>query len=141
MSPQRPGVGVGVFIWKDNKFLMGRRIGKHGNDTWSVPGGWLEYGESFAECAKRETVEETGVTIKNIKLMTVTNNNFQNEQQHSITVFMSSEWESGSPHTIELEKFVDVGWFTFETLPKELFLPLIELKALGSHFFIPPQPS
>lgn len=127
MSKERPSVGVGVFVWKDGQFLMGRRIGKHGKDTWSVPGGYLEYGESFAEGAARETLEETGVHIKDIKYMATTNNVFHDEQKHSITVFMPGTWKSGEPATTERDKFVDIGWFTYETLPENLFLPVLEL--------------
>ena len=131
----RPNVGVGVFVWKNDKFLMGRRVGKHGKDTWSVPGGYLEYGETFKECAIREVMEETGVTIKNIKFMATTNNVFHDEQKHSITVFMRCEWKSGEPKTIEHDKYVDLDWFTFETLPKNLFLPVVELKNMAPDLF------
>lgn len=131
MSKDRPSVGIGVFVWKDGKFLMGKRVGKHGTGTWSVPGGYLEYGESFEECAGRETLEETGVHIKDIRFMTATNNVFHNEQKHSITIFMSSNWQSGKPITVEPDKIVDIGWFTFDTLPDNLFLPIVELKKVA----------
>ena len=36
-------------------------IVKQWNEMWSVPKGTLEYGETPAECARRETFEETGV--------------------------------------------------------------------------------
>ena len=66
MAVNVPRVGVGVFVWKDGKFLMGQRIGKHGQGSWSVPGGWLEHRESFEDCAKREIAEETGMEIAGI---------------------------------------------------------------------------
>lgn len=40
-------VGIGVFIFKDGKFLIGHRHGSHGADTWALPGGHLDFGESF----------------------------------------------------------------------------------------------
>ena len=64
---QRPKVGVGVFVLKDGKILMGKRKGAHGEGSWSLPGGHLEFNESWDMCAVRETMEETGVTIKNIR--------------------------------------------------------------------------
>jgi 8-oxo-dGTP diphosphatase len=57
---ERPGVGIGVFIFKDKKFLMILRHGAHGKGSWSVPGGWMEFGESFEDTAKREVCEEVG---------------------------------------------------------------------------------
>ena len=53
-------VGVGVYIRKEDKILMGKRIGAHGNSTWCPPGGHLEYGEEIEFCAIREVEEETG---------------------------------------------------------------------------------
>jgi 8-oxo-dGTP diphosphatase len=131
----RPGVGLGVFIWKDDKFLMGKRVGKHGENTWSVPGGWLEYGESFEECAAREAKEETGVNITNIRQFTTVNNIFADENQHSITIFMNSDWESGDPKDIELDKFIEIGWFDFTNMPSPLFLPLVQLKKAKPELF------
>ena len=133
----RPAVGVGVFIFKDGKFLMGKRIGSHGKDTWSVPGGYLEHGEDFEQCAQREVMEETGVKIKNIKFYTTVNNIFHDEKSHSITVFMFSDWASGKPKTMEPDKFVEVGWFSFKNLPEPLFLPIIQLKKAKPELFRP----
>lgn len=61
-------VGVGVMIFdKDGMILLGKRKGSHGAGEYSFPGGHLEYGESFEECAKREVMEECGIEIKNLE--------------------------------------------------------------------------
>lgn len=131
----RPAVGVGVFVFKDSKFLMGKRIGAHGKDTWSVPGGYLEYGETFEHCAKREVMEETGVKVKNLRLYTTVNNVFHNEKNHSITIFMFSDWASGTPKITEPDKFIDIGWYDFKNLPKPLFLPITQLQKAKPELF------
>ncbi len=51
---QKPLVGVGVLVFKDNKILMGRRKGSHGAGTWAPPGGHLEFGETPEDCAHNE---------------------------------------------------------------------------------------
>jgi 8-oxo-dGTP diphosphatase len=122
-----PRVGVGVFVFKDKKFLMGKRLGSHGEGTWSVPGGHLEFGESFADTAQREVHEETGVLIKNIRFGAVTNDFFEKEGKHYVTIWMISEYDSGEVALREPEKFVEQGWFDFETLPSPLFLPWKQL--------------
>ena len=66
-------VGIAVFVFKDGKFLMAQRHGAHGPGTWSVPGGHLEFGESFEETARREVKEETALEITNIRFGAVTN--------------------------------------------------------------------
>src|SRR3989339_718967 len=59
-----PKVGVAVIIIKNGKVLMHKRKNSHGDGTWSLPGGHLEFNESLEECAQRETFEETGMKIK-----------------------------------------------------------------------------
>lgn len=54
------------------------------------PGGHLEYGESFAETAARESLEETGLEIGNIKFLTATNDIF-GEGKHYVTIFVTAQ--------------------------------------------------
>src|SRR5690606_31129394 len=122
-----PRVGIGVFVFKDGKFLMLKRQGSHGSGSWSVPGGHLEFGESFADTAKREVLEETGLEIKNIRFGAVTNDIFLAENKHYANVWMLSDWESGEEKIMEPNKATDIAWFDFDTLPSPLFLPWQEL--------------
>ncbi len=58
------------YIEKDNAYLMLHRVKKE-NDVnegkWIGIGGKFEYGESPEECMKRETKEETGLTVTSMK--------------------------------------------------------------------------
>ncbi len=136
MKDDRPQVGVGVFVWKNGKFLMGLRVGKHGTNTWSVPGGHIEFSESWEETAKREILEETGLTIENVRFVTATNNVFKNEGKHSITIWLDSDWISGEPVIQEPDKFVQLEWRTFKTLPSPLFEPCWQnLRAMKPELF------
>jgi 8-oxo-dGTP diphosphatase len=87
----RPLVGVGVIIHDDaGSVIMGERAGSHGAETFQLPGGHLEHGESFAETAAREALEETGLEIGKIKFLTATNDVFD-EGKHYVTVFVTAE--------------------------------------------------
>jgi 8-oxo-dGTP diphosphatase len=119
----QPRVGVGVFIFKNGMFLMGQRKGSHGSGSWSVPGGWLEYQESFENAAAREVMEETSLEITNIRFAALTNNVFQDEDVHSLTVWMMADWTNGEPTINEPDKFIDQKWVDLDTLPEPLFLP------------------
>ncbi len=57
----KPKVGVGVMILKDGKVLLGKRKGSHGQGEYAFPGGHLEHMESFADCAKREVADTSGL--------------------------------------------------------------------------------
>jgi 8-oxo-dGTP diphosphatase len=124
----RPKVGVGVFVIKDKKILMGQRINAHGEGTWSLPGGHLEFFETFEDCAKREVLEETGLNITDVNFATITNDMFKKENKHYITIFVKSKNSQGIPKVMEPNKCLKWDWFTWDNLPKPLFLPLENLK-------------
>ena len=111
---------------------MIKRQGSHGSGSWSVPGGWMEYGEAFEETAQREVMEEVGLKIKNIRFGAVTNNVFPEDKIHSITVWVLSDYESGEPKILVPDKISAMEWRDFGSLPQPLFKPWDEL--LSSEF-------
>jgi 8-oxo-dGTP diphosphatase len=117
----RPRIGIGIFIFKEGKFLMGRRKGAHGADTWSIPGGHLEFGESFAETATREAKEESNLDIKNPRFVAVTNDFFKADNKHYVTIWLTSDYAGGEPAMNEPDKYIDMGWYDFDLLPAPLF--------------------
>jgi|GEM_PF-488596 len=127
MRGNRPRVGVGVFIFRDGKFLMGKRRNAHGDGSWSIPGGNLEFGESYAQAAIREAREETGLEVRNPRFGAVTNDIFKAEGKHYTTIWMLSECPEGEPVVMEPDKFTHMEWFTFRDLPAPLFLPWTQL--------------
>lgn len=66
MRPGRtwPGVGTGAVVIHRGCLLMVQRAGAHGAGTWSVPGGWVEFGEDPFDGAAREVEEETGIIVE-----------------------------------------------------------------------------
>lgn len=119
-----PQVGVGVFIKKDGKILVGKRKGSHGAATWALPGGHLEPGESFEACCKREVLEETGLAIKNISPVVFTSDIFHDEGLHYITLFFKSEYESGEAIVAEPLQCEEWRWVSLKDIPRPIFLPL-----------------
>ena len=128
MELKRPKVGLAVFVIKNSKFVMMLRQGAHGAGNWGLPGGHLEFGETWERCAKRETMEETGVEIKNVRFMALTNDVFD-EDKHYVTIFVTATWVSGELINCEPEKCLEVAWFKYDTMPKNLFLPIKNLLA------------
>ena len=129
-------VGVGVIIWKDGKFLIGQRKASHGIDTWTAPGGWIDKGESFAEAAEREVLEETGLRINNVRFLSATNNILPDDDMHTVTIWMESDWLSGNPIITEPDKFINHTWCDPKSLPSPLFVALSELKKIKPEMFL-----
>lgn len=115
MPSQSPNVRVGVaalVVNPDGKILVGSRKGSHGSGetetpsssiilgrdrppanaqtgTIQLPGGHLEFGEDITTCAARETLEETGLVVRpSPKVAAVTNDVFEKEGKHYITLFV-----------------------------------------------------
>lgn len=127
MDEKRPKVGVGVFVLKDGKFLLGKRKNAHGEGSWALPGGHLEFNEELEECSKREVMEEAGVNIKNIRFATITNDMFKEEDKHYITIYMLSDYDNGEVKIMEPHKCEKWDWFDLENLPAPLFLAMQNL--------------
>lgn len=123
----RPKVGVGVIVFKDGKVLLGKRKNAHGEGSWSFGGGHLEFGETWEECARREVLEETGVQVRNVRYAAVTNDIFEKEGKHYITLYMRADYESGEVCVMEPDQCECWQWFATDNLPQPLFLPIQNL--------------
>jgi 8-oxo-dGTP diphosphatase len=127
------GVGFGVMILKDNKVLLGKRHSDpkkadsklHGEGTWTMPGGKLEYGETFEDGAIREVKEETNLQLKSIKIIAV--NNDMNEFAHFVTIGMLSTDFTGAPKVMEPDEITEWAWFDLNSLPRHLYFPSAKL--------------
>ena len=126
-----PKIGVGILIMREGKLLLGRRIGSHGADSWSTPGGHLEFGETPEQCARRKAQEETGLHIEKVTQLAFTDNFFTAENKHYVTLFMLAENVSGTPERCEPEKCAGWAWFSASELPQPLFAPLETLLKEG----------
>lgn len=120
-------VGVAAVILREGRILLGERIGSHGAHTWATPGGHLELGESIEECATQETLEETGLAVDSFEKLTFTNDIFEKEGKHYVTLFVVASCSKGEPQVTEPHKCKQWKWFELDELPGPLFLPLTNL--------------
>ncbi|RLI98177.1 MAG: hypothetical protein DRP00_02505 [Candidatus Aenigmatarchaeota archaeon] len=116
----RPIVGVGVLIIKDGKVLLGKRNEEPGKNTWSLPGGKLEFGETFEVCAKREVKEETGLDVDDLEFSSLRNDRF--EKQQFVTLGLEAGKFLGEPKNKE-EQITAWRWFDLNGLTDNLFPP------------------
>jgi len=57
-------VAVGMVVLLNGKLLLVRRKKEPAKDSWTLPGGLIELGESTIEAVVRETREETGLEVE-----------------------------------------------------------------------------
>lgn len=123
MSEQNPKVGIGVYILNDNRqLLLGKRKNSHGDGSWSPPGGHLEFMESVEECAKREVMEEIGITLKDVKEIVFTEDFYQDENKHYISIHVRAVMQDGKIEALEKDKCERWEWFDLNNLPNPIFI-------------------
>ncbi|MGD2050423.1 MAG: NUDIX hydrolase, partial [Chloroflexota bacterium] len=66
-----PKVGVGVLVLQEDKVLLVKRKMTPERGKWSIPAGFLDYGEDPIATAEREVLEETNLQVKIYDLLDV----------------------------------------------------------------------
>jgi len=79
---------------------------------WGIPGGFLGYDEQPAEALRRELREETGLELKNIKLVRTRTIN-----RHIEIVFRA---ESNGTASVISREINDLGWFKIGEMPEKM---------------------
>ena len=136
---KRPYIGVAIIVVREGCVLLGKRRNAHGAGTWQFPGGHLEFGESIEACARRELYEETGLTALSLRRGPFTNDVFENEGKHYVTLFTIAEHTIGQPRLKEPDKCERWDWFPWSEMPTPHFLPIVNLLRQG--FSIEQEPS
>jgi 8-oxo-dGTP diphosphatase len=62
--PDHPRVGVGAVVLDGDRVLLVRRGRSPAAGKWSIPGGLVDLGETTAEAARREVLEECGIAVR-----------------------------------------------------------------------------
>jgi NAD+ diphosphatase len=110
--PQIAPAVIVAITRNDRKELLLAHNKRFTDRTFGLVAGFVEAGESVEQAVRREIMEETGITVKNIRYLSSQPWPFPN----SLMLAFEAEWESGEakPDGSEL---IELGWFTKETLP------------------------
>ena len=117
-----PRVGVAAVIIQNGRVLLVKRKNVHGSGSWSTPGGHLDFGETPEQCAIRVTQEEVGIEITNVRFIAATNDIFEADGKHYISLWMEGTYVSGEPKITADYEIGELGWFEWDSLPSPLFI-------------------
>ena len=97
--PNRPLIGVGVAVFKDDRVLLIRRGKAPRAGSWSLPGGRQRLGEGVRDTAAREVREEAGLEIEVTALLDVLDSIHRDAEgtiaYHYTLVDFLAEWRAG----------------------------------------------
>ncbi|MGW7314648.1 NUDIX hydrolase [Streptomyces sp. NPDC054865] len=120
-SDERPGIAAAIVV-HEGRVLMVRRRVSEGQLSWQFPAGEVEPGEAREDAAVRETQEETGLTVKAVKLL--------GERVHPATSRLMSytacEVVGGHAHVADTDELAELAWVTHSEIPQYVPYGLFE---------------
>lgn len=131
-------IASNTIIYKDNSILLGKRKKTPFKGIWSLPGGHLKYRESVYDCARREIIEETGVSLKLQKLFLILEEITAVEHYYHHFFYNNMRRKKIVYYNNEPNNFEEWRFFSIKRLPREIlkqhkiainyFIKLIKLK-------------
>lgn len=113
-----PKVDVRAAVFQDDKILL---VKEREDGCWTLPGGWVDVGESPSQAIVREVYEESGYQTKVVKLLALYDRNHPRHEHppmrhHVYKLFFHCEIMGGAP--TENFETTEVGFFAAQQIPE-----------------------
>lgn len=112
-TTEKPGISAAIIV-SDGRVLMVRRRVSEGELMWQFPAGAIEPGEAAVDAAVRETDEETGLTVKVIRLL----GERVHPKTHRLMSYTACEVVDGEAHVADDEELDAITWAAHSELPE-----------------------
>jgi 8-oxo-dGTP diphosphatase len=120
-TTEKPGISAAIIV-SEGRVLMVRRRVSEGELMWQFPAGGIEPGEGAEDAAVRETLEETGLTVKAIRLL--------GERVHPKTgramSYTACEVVDGEARVADAEELDAVAWVPHSEITEYVPYPLFD---------------
>ncbi len=131
-SWNNPHAAVTVAIVKDDQILFSKRAAEPNKGKYDMPGGFMEYGEDPIAAVKRETMEETGLTIHSLELIGASTHEYEPNSSTTDLIYVCKNW-SGEP--VAQDDVAELAWKPVEFIDSDEFAwEYPELSEKISHF-------
>lgn len=98
MTYKIPSITVDCVVFDDSdRLLLIRRRNPPFAGQFALPGGFVDYGETTEAAARRELLEETGLTAKDLRLIGVYSDPKRDPRGHTISIAYLVVIEDGAP--------------------------------------------
>lgn len=101
---------VSVAIRDGEQFLLIKRMNEPSKGLWALPGGRVEAGEAFIDAAKREVMEETGLIVDKLVLVSV----LEIGSKYLLHIFKAAQFEGTA---VAMDDAAACGWFHLDDMP------------------------
>ena len=111
-----PKLAVAVIVAREDTILLGKR-GAHTREPgkWSFPSGFVERGEQVEDAARRETLEETGLSVELGPVLTIIS---APGETVVLAVYPATAFMGEAVANDDLD---EVRWWPLEDLPELAF--------------------
>ncbi|MFC6295053.1 NUDIX hydrolase [Lactiplantibacillus daoliensis] len=109
---------AGILVNEQQQVLLNLRTDTH---NWSLPGGYLEYGETYATACVREYKEDSGIDVKIVAPIGIFDQGetvYPNgDVVQTITELFLVEAIGGQPLQTATDETLKLAYFDFDNLP------------------------
>jgi 8-oxo-dGTP diphosphatase len=114
-----PYPAVALVVLNDDKVLLTLRSIDPHHGEWCLPGGFIEWGESPEEGARRELLEETAITAGKISIIGAYDSITSVKRHVLLLAYRVDDWQ-GEPSAGD--DAGEVGWFEIGKTPPLAFI-------------------
>jgi ADP-ribose pyrophosphatase YjhB (NUDIX family) len=127
-----PTTRVSVIVINKEKKILLVRHRKGNRQYWVLPGGRMEFGETFVECAVREIREETGLEIEVDDFAYLSEAIAPDRSRHIVNVFLTAHVVGGIMKVGDEPVLAGVDYLPVEELAKLTLFPPVGKQVVES---------
>ncbi len=130
---KEPRIRVAGILIKENKILFVKHR-KNNEEYYLLPGGGVDFGESFETALKREFMEEVNIEIKVRDLVFVSEGIDPKGEKHIISMVFLVDYIQGDIKIPEEERIIGCEYLGPEEMEENLIYPNIKKELILGQF-------
>lgn len=104
-----------------NQVLLIKRKRDPQAGWWAMPGGYLDWNETLANCAKRELKEETGLAVENTTFLGIYDAlDRDKDGRQNVDHCYVGRVIAPATLTLDSNEVIQAEWFSFDRLPDNI---------------------
>jgi ADP-ribose pyrophosphatase YjhB (NUDIX family) len=109
---ENPKMVVGTIPVAGDTILLCRRAIEPRRNSWTLPAGWLENGETLSACATRETMEEAWAIVEDLQPYVLINLPFINQLYFIYRARLTNQDFHAGSESLEVKLFspAEIPW-------------------------------